>query len=151
MKSNDPPQNPPPGYPTVCPYLVVEGARELMDFAKEVFGAEVRICMEAPGDLIGHAELVLGESMIMVADACEHARPNTTMLHIYVPDVDATYQLALKAGATSEREPTDQFYGDRSGGVKDRFGNTWHMATHVEDVSEEELKRRHQEMVEKQG
>ena len=135
------PECPPPGQSNVSPYLIAQGAAGLVEFLKSVFDAEEKLMMP---------EMRIGDSVIMVADACEQAEPNTAMLHVYVPDVDAAYSLALNAGATSEREPADQFYGDRTAGVKDAFGNRWYMATHVEDVPPEELERRHKEMMEKQ-
>ena len=98
-----------------------------------------------------HGELRIGECTIMFADACDRVAANRAMLHVYVADVDACYQRALDAGATSEREPADQFYGDRSAGVLDQFGNRWYMATVVEEVSPEELNRRHQEILKQQG
>ena len=141
--------NPPPGQSTVSPYLVAENASELFEFIKTVFDAQEKLIMPGPDGIIMHGEVTIGESVIMFADTCEHAKPRTAMLHVYVPDVDATYQRALDAGATSDREPADQFYGDRSAGVIDKFGNSWYMATHVEDVSPEELERRQKEMMEK--
>ena len=139
--------DPPPGQNSVSPYLVAEGAAELAAFIKTVFGAEEKFVLPGPGGIVMHGELRIGESVIMFADACEHATQRSAMLHVYVPDVDAAYQRALDAGATSEREPADQFYGDRSAGVVDRFGNTWYMATHVEDVSLEEIERRHKALI----
>lgn len=118
---------------------------------KTVFGAEEKLMMTGPGDMIMHGEVRIGDSVIMLADACEHASVTATTLHVYVDDVDACYQLALDAGASPEREPADQFYGDRTAGVKDALGNSWYMATPVEEVSPEELKRRHDELLAKQA
>jgi PhnB protein len=133
----------PEGYHSVTPYLIVEGAAKLIEFAKSAFGAEVRGRMEEPGGAIMHAEITIGDSMIMLADSMGAENPPMpTMLHVYVNDVDATYRSALAAGGASEREPTDQFYGDRSAAVKDAFGNRWYIATHVEDVSPEEMEKR---------
>ena len=143
--------NPPPGYSTISPYLVAENAAGLLDFIKTVFGAEERMVMPGPDGIIMHGEVAIGESVIMFADPCQGVTANTAKLHVYVPDVDAAYQRALDAGATSETEPKDQFYGDRSGGVIDPFGNTWYIATHVEDVSPEEIERRKKEMMEKEA
>lgn len=122
-----------------------------MDFLKRVFGAEEKYLMRGPEGIIMHGEVRIGESVIMLADACEKAIPRPAMLHVYVPDVDAAYQRALEAGAVSEREPADQFYGDRSAGVTDFFGNSWNMATPVEDITPEELERRHRELMRKKG
>ena len=133
----------PDDYHSVTPYLIVEGAAKLIDFAKAAFGAEERTRMAGPGGAIMHAEIGIGDSVVMLSDAMPPDYPPTsTMLHLYVTDVDATYKSALAAGATSEREPADQFYGDRSAGIKDAFGNRWYIATHVEDVSPEEMEKR---------
>ncbi len=145
------PTNPPPDQSTVSPYLVANGAAELAEFIKTVFDAEEKLLMPGPNGTVMHGELRIGESVIMFADACEHAKPRSAMLHVYVPDVDAAYQRALDAGAKSDREPADQFYGDRSAGVIDKFGNSWYMATHVEDVPPEELARRQKEMMQDKG
>jgi len=142
---------PPPNQNHVSPYLVAENAGELARFIGTVFGGKEGLMMKAPDGRIMHGEMRIGESVIMLAEACEHAKPNSAMLHVYVEDVDAAYQRALDAGAESEREPADQFYGDRSAGVKAPFGFTWYMATPVEDISPEELDRRHDEIMEKRG
>ena len=135
----------PEGYRTVTPYLVVEGAATVLDFVKQAFGAEEKFRMEAPDGKIGHAEAQIGDSMVMLGDAGEEHPAMPAMIHLYVEDCDATYERALAAGGTSEREPTDQFYGDRSAGVRDSTGNLWWIATHVEDVPEDELARRMEE------
>src|SRR5688500_8395942 len=116
----------PEGYHSITPYLVVEGAARLIEFLKQAFGAtEAFAPMPASEGKIGHAEMRLGDSIVMMADATLEWKPLTGMLHYYVSDVDAMYQRALKAGATSVREPADQFYGDRSATVKDPCGNMW--------------------------
>ncbi len=97
---------------------------------------------ERPDGTIQHAEVKIGDSIVMLADAAGEWKPRPSMLYLYVNDVDETYRLALAAGATSLREPTTHFYGDRSGGVEDPVGNHWWIATHVEDVSPEEIQRR---------
>lgn len=132
----------PHGYHTVTPYLVVEGADRLLDFLKQAFAAEETFRMSAADGSISHAEARIGDSVVMMGDAGEQWPPMPAGIHLYVEDCDATYQRALEAGATSLREPADQFYGDRSGGVRDPVGNLWWIATHVEDVPEEELARR---------
>jgi uncharacterized glyoxalase superfamily protein PhnB len=132
----------PDGYHTVTPYLVVEGAAKLIDFLKQAFGAEEIFRMPGPGGQIGHAEVRIGDSVIMMSDATAEYRPMPSMIHLYVNDADAFYKRALQAGATSLREPADQFYGDRTAGVKDPVGNQWYIATHKEDVSFEELEKR---------
>ncbi len=133
----------PDGYQTVTPYLVVKGAAQLIDFLKEAFGAEQTFRVDGPGGTVGHAEVRIGGSMIMLGDASQaDSEPTNTSIHLYVGDTDAVYKRALAAGATSVREPQDQFYGDRSAGVKDAFGNQWWIATHVEDVPPDEMQRR---------
>ncbi len=134
----------PDGYQTVTPYLAVKGATELVEFLKEAFGAQPRGDMFiAPDGSIGHGELQIGDSIVMVADAPE--QPASAMLHLYVEDCDSVYQKALAAGAESISEPKDQFYGDRNAGVRDRWGNQWYISTHVEDVDREEMRRRSEE------
>jgi PhnB protein len=133
----------PVGYHTITPYLIVEGADKLIDFTQRAFGAEFdHEPAKRPDGKIMHATLKIGDSMLMVAEASEHAKATSVMLYLYVPNVDAAYQMALKAGATSVMEPADQFYGDRSGGVKDATGNQWFFGTHIEDVSPAEMKKR---------
>jgi PhnB protein len=132
----------PEGYHTVQPYLMVKGAKRLLDFVKTVFGASEIENMSTPDGRVMHAEVRIGDSTVMIADVQSPLPPTTAGLYVYVPDVDATYQKALAAGATSSMEPVDMFYGDRHGGVKDEFGNFWWIATHIEDVSKEEMARR---------
>ncbi len=135
----------PEGYRTVTPYLVVEGAATVLDFVKQAFGAEEKFRMETPDGKIGHAEAKIGDSIVMMGDAGEEHPAMPAMIHLYVEDCDTTYERALAAGGASEREPTDQFYGDRSAGVRDSTGNLWWIATHVEDVPEDELTKRIEE------
>ena len=133
----------PDGFHTVTPYLIVEGAKKVIDFMQHALGA--RHDHEPtlrPDGTIMHATLKIGDSMVMISDASEHAN---------VPNADAAYQLALKAGATSITEPADQFYGDRSGGVRDSAGNSWFFGTHIEDVAPAELKKRAAESFKKQN
>jgi len=132
----------PDGYHTVTPYLVVSDVAGLIDFLEQVFGASETERMERPDGSIMHAEVRIGDSVVMMGEASDEFAPMPGMLHIYLEDVDDAYGRALAAGATSLREPTDEFYGDRAAGVQDAFGNQWWMATHVEDVSAEELQRR---------
>ena len=131
----------PEGYATVTPYLCVVEAAKLIEFLKQAFAAEVIVRMDGPDGSVMHAEVKIGDSMVMIGQVPAE-RATRAMLHLYVADADATYKKALAAGATSVREMADQFYGDRSGGVRDAFGNDWYIATHVEDVSPEEMKRR---------
>jgi PhnB protein len=132
----------PEGYHTVTPYLVVPGVPELIEFLKQAFDARETGRFAGPDGTIMHAEVRIGDSPVMMGEPAGGVQPIPAMLHLYVEDVDAAYRRALAAGATSVREPADQFYGDRSAGVKDCFGNQWWMATHVEDVSPEEMERR---------
>ena len=133
----------PNGYHTVTPYLVVRGAAKTIEFMKKAFGAEALFePLRRPDGLIMHAEVKIGDSPVMISDATEQHPPMPAMLHLYVPDVDAVFKRAVSAGGTSVMEPMDQFYGDRSGGVKDPAGNHWFIGTHKEDVAPQELKRR---------
>ncbi len=131
----------PKGQPVVSPYLTVRGARALLQFLESTFGGKVTELI-APGDRIAHAQVRIGDSVVMIGEAPDGQVSTPGVLYVYVRDVDATYRLALQNGAKSVREPADQFYGDRSGAVKDVSGNTWWIATHVEDVSLDEMKRR---------
>jgi uncharacterized glyoxalase superfamily protein PhnB len=141
----------PDGYHAVTPYLVVDGAARLIDFLQAAFGAEQVERFAAPGNRIGHAELRIGDSLVMLGDAHGEHRPMQAMLYVYVDDADATYQRAITAGAKAVQPPADQFYGDRSGGVQDPCGNIWWIATHIEDVAPAELKRRVEAAMEKAG
>jgi uncharacterized glyoxalase superfamily protein PhnB len=134
----------PEGYRTVTPYLMVDGASTVLEFVKRAFGAEETFRMDTPDGRVGHAEVRIGDSIVMLADAAtgDQGRPMPAVLHLYVEDADKTYHQALEAGALSLREPANQFYGDRSAGVRDPVGNHWWIATHVEDVPPEELASR---------
>ena len=132
----------PDGYHTLTPYFIVSGADELLTFLKNAFGAEERVRMAAPDGSVGHAEVKIGGSVLMLADASGEWKPMPGMVHFYTEDTDAMYERALKAGAASLRAPRDEFYGDRSAGVQDPAGNMWWIATHVEDVPPEEIARR---------
>jgi len=132
----------PEGYSTFTPYFVVEGATDFIEFLKKGFGAEEMYRFAAPGGKLGHAEVRIGSSMVMLADTSPDYPPSRMNSYLYVPDVDATYKKVLAAGAQSKREPANQFYGDRVATLTDRWGNTWSIGTHVEDVSPEEMERR---------
>jgi PhnB protein len=132
----------PEGYHTVTPYLVVDKAAELIDFMQRAFGAQVRLKMVNQDGSIGHSELRIGDSMLMLGGARDQWKAMPTTIYLYVEDCDAVYAKALEAGAESIMPLQDQFYGDRSGGVKDVSGNLWWIATHKQDLSEEELHRR---------
>lgn len=141
----------PDGYHTVTPYLIVQGADELLDFLKQAFGATETFRMPRPDGSVAHAEVRIGDSVVMLADAGEQWSAMPAMIHLYVEDCGATYLRALQAGATSLQEPEDQFYGDRSAGVRDPVGSHWWIATHVEDVSEEEMAKRAEERAAQQS
>jgi PhnB protein len=134
----------PDGYHSLTPYLVVPDAAGLVEFLKRAFDGKEVTCMKRPDGTVGHAEVRLGDSLVMISQARGEWQPMPTALYFYVPDVDATYRRALQAGATSLMEPADQFYGDRNGGVKDPAGNSWWIATRKEDLSPEELQKRAQ-------
>jgi uncharacterized glyoxalase superfamily protein PhnB len=139
----------PEGFHAVTPYLLVEGAAKLIEFVTLVFDAKTEL-ISYHDDKIGHATVKIGDSMLEMADACGEWGPNSAAIHIYVPDVDTTYQKALEAGASSQREPADQFYGERSASVKDPFGIQWHIATQTEVLTKEELLRRADEFKQQQ-
>jgi PhnB protein len=138
----------PDGYHSVQPYLIVNNGAAALDFYKKAFGAKERLRMDKDGR-IGHAEIELGDSCVMLADeqpemgfrSPEHYGGSAVSLVFYVPDCDAVYKQAVNAGAKSEREPADQFYGDRMATVLDPFGFSWHIATHIKDVSLEEMQQ----------
>ncbi len=144
----------PDGYRSVTPYLVIRGAEQAMEFYSKAFGAKEQFKMPGPDGKIGHAEMRIGDSVIMLADEnpnMGHKSPATLggspiSILLYVEDCDAVFNQAVKAGAEVERPLANQFYGDRTGGVKDPFGFSWYIATHVEDVSPEEMERRAKEM-----
>ncbi|HEU4399317.1 MAG TPA: VOC family protein [Actinomycetota bacterium] len=140
----------PEGYPQVTPYLCVEGASAAIEFYGEVLGTTERMRMETPEGTVSHAELQLGDSVIMLADPFPELGVRSpkafggspVTMSVYVEDVDAVFERALKAGATVLRAVEDQFYGDRVGQFEDPFGHRWSVATHVEDVSPEEMASR---------
>jgi PhnB protein len=137
---------------TVTPYIMVEGVEAVMNFLMAAFGAESRSVMKSPDGRVMHAQIMVGDSMLMLAGARPPEWPSQpASFYLYLPDCDAAYASALAAGATSIMEPADQFYGDRHGGVKDISGNSWWVATHIEDVSDEEMKRRTDEWAKKRA
>lgn len=134
----------PAGFHTVTPYLVVADVRRLLEFLQAAFGAETLDCVAGPEDRIMHAQVRIGDSMVMIGGANEQFPPLVSALYLYVPDTDALYERAMRAGAESLMEPADQFYGDRNAGVQDPSGNMWWIATHLEDVPSDEIARRAQ-------
>ena len=139
----------PEGYNSVTPYLVVDDAAKAIEFYKQAFGAEEKFRMPM-GDRIGHAEIKIGDSFVMLADEfpdMDHLGPKsrggtTVSLLLYVNDVDSAFKTAVDAGAKELRPLENQFWGDRMGSLTDPFGHQWSLATHVEDVSEEEMESR---------
>ena len=132
----------PEGYHTFTPYYVVEGASDFIEFLKKAFAAEEMYRFTAPGGKLGHAEMRVGDSVLMLADSTPEYPPSRMNSYLYVPDVDATFRKAVAAGGQAKREPANQFYGDRVAAVTDRWGNTWSIGTHVEDVPPDEMERR---------
>jgi PhnB protein len=140
----------PDGYPQLMPYLIVDGAAAAIEFYKSALGASERMRMGGPDGRVGHAELGIGDAVLMLADEnpeMDIVGPRAVggtpvTLHLYVEDADATFERAVQAGAKSLRPMEDRFYGDRSGQFEDPYGHRWNVATHVEDVSEEEMQRR---------
>jgi PhnB protein len=132
----------PEGFHSVTPYLVVREVPKLLDFLKQAFDAQEIMRMPQPDGTIMHAEVRIGNSIIMMGEAQGEHKPMPAALYLYVNDADATYKRALQAGASSTMEPADQFYGDRHAGVTDPVGNLWWVATHIEDVPPDELARR---------
>ena len=143
----------PEGYSTLMPYLAVEDASAAIDFYQRAFGAKERARMSGPGGSIMHAELEIGDSVLMLSDPFPQASTEppkklggtSVNLMTYVEDTDAAYKQAIDAGATSMMEPDDMFWGDRFSLVQDPFGHTWTIATHIEDVSPEEMQKRSEE------
>ena len=140
----------PEGYHTVTPYLAVDDATEAIEYYTKAFGAKERVRMETPDGKVGHAELEIGDSLVMLSDPFPQAStkpPNelggtSVSVFMYVEDVDAVVKQAVDAGAKVTMEVADQFWGDRFGSVKDPFGHLWSIATHVEDVPPEEMAER---------
>jgi PhnB protein len=140
----------PEGYRSVTPYLIVKGAAGAIDFYKHVFGATEIMRMADAGGRVGHAELRIGDSILMLADepnSMGYRSPrslggSSVSILLYLEDVDAAFERAISAGAKSLRPVVNQFYGDRSGTLEDPFGHVWTVATHVEDVAPQELQRR---------
>ncbi|MEP7335408.1 MAG: VOC family protein [Actinomycetota bacterium] len=143
----------PDGYHSVTPYLAVDDAAAAIDFYARAFGATERYLMPAPDGKVAHAELEIGDSLVMLSDGFPGAQDKTpkelggttVAMFLYVEDVDALYAQAVEAGATSTQEPEDMFWGDRFARVTDPYGHSWQLATHVEDVTPEEMERRSQE------
>jgi PhnB protein len=142
----------PEGYHSITPYLGIQKAAEAIDFYKKAFGATEVMRLSMPDGGIGHAELRIGDSAIMLGSPCDQGplsspdKAVTVGLHLYVTDVDKSFQRALDAGATAVSEVKDQFYGDRSGTLKDPYGHLWFLATRKEDLTQEQIEQRAKEM-----
>lgn len=140
----------PEGYSTISPYLAVDDAAEAIAYYKKAFGAQETVRMDAPDGKIGHAELKIGDSHVMLSDPFPQASTTppkelggtSASIFMYVEDVDAVVQTAVDAGATVTMEVEDQFWGDRFGSITDPFGHIWSIATHVEDLTPEEIEER---------
>lgn len=144
----------PDGYHSVTPYLYIDGAAAAIEFYKKAFGAIETVRMPGTNGKIGHAEIKIGDSTVMLADESEpmkaygpkHYGGVCASFMVYVSDVDSVFQQAIDAGATLKRPLADQFYGDRTGGIEDPFGHQWYLATHIKDVSAEEMKQAMEQM-----
>jgi len=140
----------PKGYHAVTPYLIVNGGIRAIEFYKKAFGAKATVCMKHDDGKIGHAELKIGDSYVMLGDGCpemkafspEHFGGSPVSIHLYVKNVDLTVKRAVAAGAKLIMPVEDMFYGDRSGAVKDPFGHSWYIATHIEDLTKAEIRKR---------
>jgi PhnB protein len=149
----------PEGYHSVTPYLSIQGAAEAIEFYKRAFGAIELFRLVVPSGEIGHAEIKIGDSSIMLADPCETGAfrspqslgGSSVGLHVYVEDVDAQFVQAVEAGAKIVKPAEDQFYGDRSGTLEDPFGHVWFLATHKEDLTPEEIDKRAAALFDKGG
>ena len=140
----------PEGYHAITPYLSIRDANRAIAFYAKAFGAKLKLRMDAPGGKVGHAEMKIGDSIVMLADEAPEmnfmspqARGGTSILmHLYVKDCDATIAQAVSAGATVIRAVKDQFYGDRAGGIEDPFGHHWYIATHKEELTPAQIRKR---------
>ena len=140
----------PDGYHSITPYLFIKGAAKALEFYQKAFGARVRMKMDAPNGTIGHAELVIGDSVIMLADECPEMQARSPQaiggspvgLHLYVEDVDKIFNQAVAAGAKVMTPVENKFYGDRIGSLTDPFGHIWYVSTHQEDLTPEEIGKR---------
>jgi PhnB protein len=149
----------PQGYHSVTPYLIVKGAARAIEFYKQAFGATELMRMEGPDGSVGHAEIKIGDSPVMLADEYPdmgYRSPQTlggagVSLLVYIDNVDDLFRQAIAAGGKELRPVQDQFYGDRTGTLEDPFGHVWSLATHVEDVSPEEMRRRSEKFLQEQG
>ncbi len=141
----------PDGFHTVTPFLILDQASRLITFIEQAFNGKTTSLMNTDDGKVMHATVRIGDSEIMVTDSMDRYPAGMAKLYLYVDDVDSTYQQALGAEGTSLREPTDEFYGDRSAGIKDPWGNEWWIAKHIEDVDPKEMKKRQKEFMASQA
>jgi PhnB protein len=149
----------PPGYHTATAYLTLDDCARAIDFYKKAFGAQEMMRMDGPAGKIGHAEIKIGDSVIMLADempgsgarAPKSVGATTAGIFLYVQDIDSSYKQAIDAGAKADMPPADMFWGDRFGRLTDPFGHSWAMATHKEDLAPEEMRTRMQQEMAKRG
>jgi PhnB protein len=143
----------PKGFNTITPYLIVDGVDKFIEFVKTAFGGEATFVHrdEQNENRVMHATVKIGDSIIMLGDTMPGMETQNAMLYLYVDDTDKLFNQAVKAKAKVVRELKDEFYGDRAGAVKDSWGNTWWIATHVEDVGKDELERRSKEFAKQQS
>jgi PhnB protein len=141
----------PAGHQAVIPYLIIPDAEKALEFLSKVFRAKQAEVFRGPNGRVGHATVTIGDSVLMLGECGPQWPAQPASLYVYLTDVDAAYDRALAAGATSTMKPADQFYGDRNCGVKDSNDVTWWIATHIEDVSEAELQRRSAESMKKRA
>ena len=149
----------PEGFHTVTPYLAIKGAAQAIEFYKQAFGATERFRLSMPDGGVGHAEICIGDSNIMLSDECGESQFHSPAtlggssfgIHLYVEDVDARFAQAVAAGATVLSPVKDQFYGDRLGSLKDPYGHVWFLSTHIEDLSEAQIAERAQKLFAQEG
>jgi PhnB protein len=139
----------PDGFHTVTPFILVKRADQVIDFLQSAFGASEVYRLKHEDGSVWHSQVKIGDSMIMLGDVRDQYPSMPSSIYLYLPDVDAAYQSALQAGGTPIMPPDDQFYGDRTGGVRDPVGNVWWIATHIEDLSRGEMDRRAAKELEK--
>jgi PhnB protein len=140
----------PDGFHSVTPFLVVDQADKLIQFVNEAFDGNVTSLNKLSDGKVTHATIQIGDSQVMISEATDRIKAMPAMLYLYVEDVDSVYEQAIEAGAKGLREPMDEFYGDRSSGVEDRWGNQWWIATHTEDIDPKEMQRRQKKFYEQE-
>lgn len=137
--------NPPEGYRTITPYLIVHRPDELINFLRDAFGAVEKSRFTAPNGTLMHSEVIVGDSVLMIGEATASNPATPSNINVYVSDVDRTFERAIKAGGSSISDPSDRIYGERTGGVKDNTGNQWWISAQIEKLSDDEIRRRTEE------